>query len=330
MRKLNKLFTIAGILILLLSIAFHAMAAVPEDAVDSPYGEAIEKMMELGVFHGFPDGTFRPDETMTRAQAATVITYLLGKSNEAKDNISATGTKFPDVPAGHWASPYINICVDEGIYAGFPDGTFRPEEPVTQRQLAVLLLKVLGYSPAWEEVDEKAAELGLLSWDYNGNLAAPRGVLAQAVYNATFQVSRADGTYIADEIFAEKPSITPEPTPANRGEGGSSSSKPSKPSPGNGKDPDAPEPETESITISVIVTELMDYKTFSVTVHSINIEGGEKWTLGSPDNEKKEVGEQFTRGSKDANIGLFIFDARGEVIKTFDIDFRDYHNEVLE
>ena len=77
-------------------------------------------MMELGVFHGFPDGTFRPDETMTRAQAATVITYLLGKSNEAKDNISATGTKFPDVPAGHWASPYINICVDEGIYAGFP------------------------------------------------------------------------------------------------------------------------------------------------------------------------------------------------------------------
>ena len=75
MRKLNKLFTIAGILILLLSIAFHAMAAVPEDVADSPHVEAIEKMMELGVFNGFPDGTFRPDETMTRAQAATVITY---------------------------------------------------------------------------------------------------------------------------------------------------------------------------------------------------------------------------------------------------------------
>jgi hypothetical protein len=327
MRKLNKLFTIAGILILLLSIAFHAMAAVPEDAVDSPYGEAIEKMMELGVFHGFPDGTFRPDETMTRAQAATVITYLLGKSNEAKDNISATGTKFPDVPAGHWASPYINICVDEGIYAGFPDGTFRPEEPVTQRQLAVLLLKVLGYSPAWEEVDEKAAELGLLSWDYNGNLAAPRGILAQAVYNATFQVSRADGTYIADEIFVDETGSGQEPTPAN---GDGSSSNPSTPSPGNGNVADDPEPKTESITISVIVTELMDYKTYSITVHSINIEGGERWTLGSPDNEKKEVGEQFTRGSKDANIDLFIFDARGEVIKTFDIDFRDYHNEVLE
>ena len=190
----------------------------------------------IGCVSWLPGWHLRPDETGP-SPAATVITYLLGKSNEAKDNISATDkVSRRTCRALGIAHQYLR----SGHLRGFPDGTLEPRFGY-QRQLAVLLLKVLGYSPAWEEVDEKAAELGLLSWDYNGNLAAPRGILAQAVYNATFQVSRADGTYIADEIFVDETGSGQEPTPAN---GGGSSSNPSTPSPGNGNVADDPEPKT--------------------------------------------------------------------------------------
>jgi hypothetical protein len=50
-----------------------------------------------------------------------------------------TQTQFSDVPSGHWAREFITTLADRGIIAGFPDGTFRPNEPVTRAQYAAMV-----------------------------------------------------------------------------------------------------------------------------------------------------------------------------------------------
>ncbi len=329
MRKNGKLIAITIALTMLVSFITPALAMLPEDVAGSPYAEAIEKMMNLGVFQGFPDDTFRPDENMTRAQAAKIIAYLIGKGADVDEADAEVTTIFPDLPAGHWAAGYINICVDMGVYEGFPDGTFKPEEKVTQRQLAVLLLRVLGHFPAWEEVDDKAMEVGLISWSYSADEEAPRGILALASYNTAFKIPRADGACIATEVFGED-SISPaEEAPVS----GAAPSLPSSPQPGNGAAPADPVP--GAIDISVIVTELrlspeQTFKTYTVTVHSIDIVKGHYWSLGCPDSEKKEAEEEYTKGSTEDRVDLYIFDSQGKVLKTFQIEYRDYDHEVLE
>ncbi|CAM3777137.1 hypothetical protein GCM10009865_50670 [Aeromicrobium ponti] len=87
------------------------------------------------VITGFPDGSFRPNATVTRAQAAIMIGRALKLDGEQRDTI------FTDAGASLKASGYIAAATERGIITGFPDGTFRPDAPVTRGQMAIFLAR---------------------------------------------------------------------------------------------------------------------------------------------------------------------------------------------
>ncbi len=99
---------------------------------DFYYDRAIIKY-DGAIFTGYPDNTFRPDESMTRAQAATVLAKILGIDEDVK-----TENIFSDID-GHWAKKYILNVADYGILNGYPDGTFRPDAKIKRSEIASIV-----------------------------------------------------------------------------------------------------------------------------------------------------------------------------------------------
>ena len=111
--------------------------------VNGEIEEAVYELSSLQIMEGYGDNTFRPDETLTRAEASAIMVRLLNLD----EDIQQGETIFSDVPESHWASGYVNKAVEEGIIAGYGDGTFRPDEHVTYHQMVKMLVCALGYEP---------------------------------------------------------------------------------------------------------------------------------------------------------------------------------------
>jgi len=107
---------------------------------------AVDSSVSDEVYHhtffvGYPDGMFKPERNVSRAEVATSLSRALGLG------WSDTNPSFPDVPATHWASGYIQIMVDEGIMEGDASGTFRPDAFITRAEAAAVLLRTLKVEP---------------------------------------------------------------------------------------------------------------------------------------------------------------------------------------
>ncbi|MDP2873615.1 MAG: S-layer homology domain-containing protein [Bacillota bacterium] len=97
---------------------------------DHPAAGAIAHLVSVGAISGYPDGTYRPSSQVTRAEFAKLVVEAAGWTR-------GTGEPPPFADsAGHWAAQlgYIQAAVRAGAINGFPDGTFRPQDPVTRAQ----------------------------------------------------------------------------------------------------------------------------------------------------------------------------------------------------
>lgn len=132
---MKKLFFIPFIVIFALSTFTAPTQAQGFSDVSSEnrFYEFIFYLSDEDVISGFPDGSFRPKKKVTRADVAIMIGRTLGLDGTQRD------TKFPDVGVNQKASGYIAAAVDKGIISGFHDGTYRPDEPVTRGQMAILI-----------------------------------------------------------------------------------------------------------------------------------------------------------------------------------------------
>ena len=101
------------------------------------YTGYVEHLKQHGVTSGYDDGTFRPGASVSRAEAAVFIIRALGETPLNPP----TGAKFADVPASHWAAPYIEQAAKWGIVGGYGDGTFRPNAPLARDEAAVLITR---------------------------------------------------------------------------------------------------------------------------------------------------------------------------------------------
>lgn len=97
----------------------------------------IALLQKRGTIGGFPDGSFKPNDFITRAQFAAIATRAL--------NLPPAGrpANFKDVPAKYWGANAISQVSDAGLVTGFPDGSFRPEDKITRAQALVILAKAL-------------------------------------------------------------------------------------------------------------------------------------------------------------------------------------------
>ena len=182
-------------LVLAFACAFtmFAGAASFTDQADISQTEAVDMLTALGVIQGYEDGTFRPDNTITRAEAAKMIyTIWNGGNDDASAFVGASN--FTDVYSGHWAEGYINFCYANGIIAGIGNNRFAPEDNVTGTELAKMLLICMGYQAdksnltgtSWVQNTNALATQNGLYVDVTSSVSAamPRQFAAQLMYNA--------------------------------------------------------------------------------------------------------------------------------------------------
>jgi hypothetical protein len=100
-----------------------------------------------GYMSGNENGLFRPNATITRAEVAMVICHVKGLLYSWNGVMPAPGESyFPDVPQNRWDTNFINLAYWDGVFSGYPDGTFGPNRPVTKAELASIFAKAFNRS----------------------------------------------------------------------------------------------------------------------------------------------------------------------------------------
>lgn len=138
--------------LLLPSLASAAETAAFKDIPSgSPVAEAAEYLRSVGIVSGYPDGTFRPDQKVNRAEAIKVIIAPLLKK-EALDQL--TTTPFSDIKAGEWYLPYVEAARQNSIVDGPPAKTaFNGIKPVTKMEFIKMVLLAYRIDPsAYSEI----------------------------------------------------------------------------------------------------------------------------------------------------------------------------------
>lgn len=185
MTNLRKTIAVVVAMAMIFSMGMITFAYSDVDA-DTTVGEAVGILSNLGIFTGFEDGTFRPDETVTRAQMAAIVCRSLDLAE------AGGGTVFNDVPADHWAAGYINTAQAQGIINGYGNGNFGPEDQVSYEQAIAMVVRALGYDlVAQSKGGYPTGYLSIASSEgitknANGKVgdAAKRSTLAMLVYNS--------------------------------------------------------------------------------------------------------------------------------------------------
>lgn len=121
---------------MLAGIAFAAATALP-DISNHWAGAEIAKWAERGLVKGYPDGTFKPDGNVSRAEFMALVNRAFGYSQKAPVN-------YKDVPEGAWFYGTVAEARAAGYISGYEDGTMRPENPILRAEAAAIIARVTG------------------------------------------------------------------------------------------------------------------------------------------------------------------------------------------
>ena len=132
---------------MMLSVMVVGAGAAFSDQSKIKNTEAVDACTALNIIGGYPDGSFKPEGNITRAEVTKMICVALNGGKEPNLATNATPT-FSDVRTNAnsaWAEKYIESCYAQGIVSGVGGGKFAPAGNVTGTQLAKMLLVALGY-----------------------------------------------------------------------------------------------------------------------------------------------------------------------------------------
>lgn len=107
--------------------------------------QPIQSLINKGVIDGYPDSTFMPNQSVTRAEFAKLAAKTFNYPNVAQNN-------FSDV-ASHWASDFINATAGQKVMNAFSDGNFKPEQTLSRAQVATMLSRILNLGKSEEKYD---------------------------------------------------------------------------------------------------------------------------------------------------------------------------------
>lgn len=157
------------------------------DINDYDLEEKVEVLSDFNIINGYSDGSFRPDNLITRAEfSKMIVDTILADTSSNSQNV------FFDLEDSHWAKDYICIAKSLEIINGVSANYFEPESNITYEQATKMIVAALGYNEEAVKLGgypsgyiTKANELGILDNVYcNMTDYATRGDIATMVYNA--------------------------------------------------------------------------------------------------------------------------------------------------
>lgn len=204
---MKKLLFIA-IIVLVLSLSFSFAANKFSDVAGTKYESAVTKLNSLNIVDGFTDGTFKPENSVTRAQLCKMLVEALDL--ERTNNVALT--QFDDVSSTQWFYNYVKIAVDNGVIKGYTDGTFKPNNDVKFSELFTMIIRAMKkenqvVNPSnWpNSYIEFAQSYGLTKSVTYGAVedAANRGEVSVAIYNMVNKLESDPALNIVKAGFVE-------------------------------------------------------------------------------------------------------------------------------
>ncbi|MDD4802638.1 MAG: S-layer homology domain-containing protein [Syntrophomonas sp.] len=162
MKQVNYLKKHLVVLLTLVMIAgmISPAAAVKEkfSDINSHWAETtIKTWLDGGLINAYPDGMFKPDSYVSRAEFITMTNHAFYFTKEASHS-------FNDVKDGDWHSSEICKGIQAGYIKGYSDGTMRPDSPVTRQEAAAILARLLDLSPKESRAELLTDAEGIPSW----------------------------------------------------------------------------------------------------------------------------------------------------------------------
>lgn len=189
-KKLSALLALVMVVTLLVPAFAFAEEAKPvfsDLTADDKNQAEILDLASISVLNGYPDGTFKPEGKITRAEFTKVLSHAMQMENAAK-SLSGVKPSFKDY-IDPWAWGYINLSAANKFVVGMPNGTFSPNGNITYGQVIAILVRSLGYNnisenrtPWFAGYLETAVNLQIVDRPYDGNQTATRSEVAHLVW----------------------------------------------------------------------------------------------------------------------------------------------------
>jgi hypothetical protein len=142
MRTSRKIITLILTIALMLTsvMAVYADATIyPTDVINTPLMTSVKFLIDKKVLSGYPDGTFKPNNPITRAEIAVAVAKMTNRINDL--DAMANKNVFADLSGYDWAKGHINALVDAGIIKGVNSTTYAPAKNITYAELITILVR---------------------------------------------------------------------------------------------------------------------------------------------------------------------------------------------
>ncbi len=125
-------------------------------------------LQRMGVIDAYPDGTFRPDQAITRAEMVKMMVAAFGvvrvQPADPSREVIYPESMYLDVDETHWVRSFVYSASEEDLISGYPDGTFQPDEGLTRAEMAGLMHRFFSYPDAEEERQPLSDSAALPAW----------------------------------------------------------------------------------------------------------------------------------------------------------------------
>lgn len=163
----------------------------------------IKQAVSSGIVNGYPDGTFKPNTTVTRAEFAVMLMNTLKPQGEG-----ATLTFTDTVKIGTWAQKAVAQASQAGIVKGYEDGSFRPDADITRAEMAVMLANALGLTIEADTVTGFADDKNVPAWSKGAVAAMKKQRLIEGKGDNEFgpisQATRAEAVTVLLNVLTTK------------------------------------------------------------------------------------------------------------------------------
>ena len=222
MKKVLSIVLCVAMILGSFSMVVGAATLTDRADINETFNEAVDVMTTTGIIEGYEDGSFKPEEPVTRAQMAKMISVLMNGGDDVSA-LYANANKFTDMENANWAKGFVAYCVGKGIIAGRSASIFDPSANVTATEAAKMLLVALGYDAdiegyvgsTWKinvQSDAKDNDLydDLSISDYDAPLT--RESAAQLIFNAmqanTVEYARKNTVTVGDVVINQDANAT--------------------------------------------------------------------------------------------------------------------------
>ncbi len=178
-----------------------AMQTFADLALNHPNAEAIEALYEEGVITGYNDGTFKPTNTINRAELLTILTNAIDADFGGK----TLGDCFADVKS-EWYAVFVCYAKEHEWVSGFSDNSYRPAQPITKAEALKIVFAAFDYE-ACEEVSEKPyKDVDLKSWyaPYACKAKEDGIVEKSPFFSAGYHITRAEFVQMVYNVMVNK------------------------------------------------------------------------------------------------------------------------------